>query len=49
MPPVHHGTFFDRLKSRMSGILGEDARVIIPRLVKTDGRRHAKNMRSHSS
>lgn len=42
MPPVHHGTFFDRLKSRMSGILGEDARVIIPRLVKTDGRRHAK-------
>lgn len=41
MPPAQHGTFFERLKSRLSGILGEDARAIIPRLVKTDGRRHA--------
>lgn len=36
------GSFLDRLKFRLSGLLGEDARAIIPRLVKTDGRRHAK-------
>jgi len=36
------GGFFDKLKYRLSGILGEDARAIIPRLVKSDGRRHAK-------
>lgn len=36
------GGFFERLKFRLSGIFGEDARAIIPRLVKTDGRRHAK-------
>jgi len=36
------GGFFARLKHRLSGILGEDARAIIPRLVKTDGRRHAR-------
>lgn len=36
------GGFLDRLKFRLSGIFGEDARAIIPRLVKTDGRRHAK-------
>ncbi len=41
LPPVQHGTFFERLKYRLSGILGEDARAIIPRLIKTDGRRHA--------
>lgn len=29
------------LKERLSGILGEDAREIIPRLLATDGRRHA--------
>jgi len=36
------GSFYDKLKFRLSGIFGEDARAIIPRLVKTDGRRHAK-------
>jgi subfamily B ATP-binding cassette protein MsbA len=36
------GGFVDRLKFRLSGILGEDARAIIPRLVRTDGRRHAR-------
>lgn len=36
------GTFLERLKFRLSGIFGEDARAIIPRLVKTDGRRHAR-------
>jgi subfamily B ATP-binding cassette protein MsbA len=41
LPPVEHGTFFNRLKYRLSGILGEDARAIVPRLIKTDGRRHA--------
>lgn len=39
--PVPHGTFLDRLKYRLSGILGEDARAIVPRLIRTDGRRHA--------
>lgn len=39
---VPAGSFLDRLKFRLSGILGEDARAIIPRLVRTDGRRHAK-------
>ncbi len=34
---------FVRLKERLSALLGEDARAIIPRLVKTDGRRHAKS------
>ncbi len=41
LPPVQHGTFSERLKYRLSGILGEDARAIVPRLLKTDGRRHA--------
>ncbi len=36
------GSLLARLKFRLSGIFGEDARAIIPRLVKTDGRRHAK-------
>lgn len=31
-----------RLKERLSGIFGEDARKIIPRLLATDGRRHAR-------
>lgn len=31
----------ERIKSRLSGILGEDARVVIPRLLATDGRRYA--------
>lgn len=35
------GTLSERIKYRLSGILGEDARAIIPRLLKTDGRRHA--------
>jgi subfamily B ATP-binding cassette protein MsbA len=35
-------SFLTRLKFRLSGILGEDARAIIPRLIKTDGRRHAR-------
>ncbi len=39
---VPTGNFFERLKFRLSGILGEDARAIIPRLVRTDGRRHAR-------
>jgi subfamily B ATP-binding cassette protein MsbA len=39
---VPAGSFLDRLKFRLSGILGEDTRAIIPRLVRTDGRRHAK-------
>lgn len=34
---------FVRLKERLSALLGEDARAIIPRLIKTDGRRHARN------
>jgi ATP-binding cassette subfamily B protein len=34
---------FVRLKERLSALLGEDARAIIPRLVATDGRRHAKS------
>lgn len=34
---------FVRLKERLSALLGEDARAIIPRLVKTDGRRHARS------
>jgi subfamily B ATP-binding cassette protein MsbA len=33
---------FARLKERLSAVLGEDARAIIPRLIKTDGRRHAR-------
>ena len=33
---------FDRFKSRLSGLLGEDARTIIPRLLRTEGRKHAK-------
>lgn len=41
LPPVQHGSFIERLKYRLSGILGEDARAIVPRLIKTDGRRHA--------
>ena len=41
IPPVQHGSFLERLKYRLSGILGEDARAIVPRLIKTDGRRHA--------
>jgi ATP-binding cassette, subfamily B, bacterial MsbA len=31
----------ERIKFRLSGILGEDARAIIPRLLVTDGRRYA--------
>jgi len=31
----------ERIKHRLSGILGEDARVIIPRLLTTDGRLYA--------
>jgi subfamily B ATP-binding cassette protein MsbA len=31
-----------RLKHRLSGIFGEDARAIIPRLIRTDGKRHAR-------
>src|SRR5713226_8000870 len=31
----------ERIKFRLSGLLGEDARAIIPRLVLTDGRRYA--------
>ena len=34
--------WLERVKFRLSGIMGEDARAIIPRLIKTDGRRHAK-------
>ena len=34
---------FTRLKERLSALLGEDARAIIPRLIKTDGRRHARS------
>src|ERR1700674_990251 len=34
---------FVRLKKRLSALLGEDARAIIPRLIKTDGRRHARS------
>lgn len=34
--------FFARLKHRLSGIFGDDARVIVPRLIKTDGRKHAR-------
>jgi ATP-binding cassette, subfamily B, bacterial MsbA len=34
---------FVRLKERLSALLGEDARAIIPRLIKTDGRRHARS------
>ena len=33
---------FARLKERLLALMGEDARVIVPRLVKTDGRRHAR-------
>jgi subfamily B ATP-binding cassette protein MsbA len=40
-PPPPNAGFFARLKHRLSGIFGEDARAIIPRLVRTDGRRHA--------
>jgi ATP-binding cassette, subfamily B, bacterial MsbA len=32
---------FERIKFRLSGLLGEDARAIIPRLLLTDGRRYA--------
>ena len=32
---------FERIKHRLSGLLGEDARTIIPRLLLTDGRRYA--------
>jgi len=31
----------ERIKFRLSGLLGEDARSIIPRLLRTDGRRYA--------
>ena len=31
----------ERIKFRLSGLLGEDARAIIPRLLLTDGRRYA--------
>jgi ATP-binding cassette subfamily B protein len=31
----------ERIKFRLSGLLGEDARSIIPRLLQTDGRRYA--------
>lgn len=31
----------ERIKYHLSGILGEDARVVIPRLLATDGRRYA--------
>jgi ATP-binding cassette subfamily B protein len=34
--------WIDRIKSRLSGLFGEDARTIIPRLLRTEGRRHAK-------
>src|SRR5450755_369339 len=32
----------ERIKFRLSGLLGEDARAIIPRLLLTDGRRYAR-------
>jgi subfamily B ATP-binding cassette protein MsbA len=31
----------ERIKFRLSGLIGEDARAIIPRLLRTDGRRYA--------
>ena len=34
--------WIDRIKSRLSGLFGEDARTIIPRLLRTEGRKHAK-------
>ncbi len=34
--------WIDRIKSRLSGLIGEDARKIIPRLLLTEGRKHAK-------
>jgi len=34
--------WIDRIKSRLSGLFGEDARAFIPRLLRTEGRRHAK-------
>lgn len=41
-PQAPQPGFVARLKERLSGIFGEDARSIIPRLVRTDGRRHAR-------
>ncbi len=47
-PAIHHDAaarpagFLARLKHRLSGLLGEDAQAIVPRLLRTDGRRHAK-------
>jgi subfamily B ATP-binding cassette protein MsbA len=40
-PPPEPTGFVAKLKHRLSGIFGEDARAIVPRLVRTDGRRHA--------
>lgn len=34
--------FLAKLKFRLSGILGEDARTIVSRLIKSDGRKHAR-------
>jgi ATP-binding cassette subfamily B protein len=34
--------WLERLKYRLSGLLGDDARTFIPRLLRADGRRHAK-------
>ncbi len=34
--------WIDRIKSRLSDLFGEDARTVIPRLLRTEGRRHAK-------
>jgi ATP-binding cassette subfamily B protein len=34
--------WFERLKYRMSGLLGQDARTFVPRLLRSDGRRHAR-------
>lgn len=41
IPPSANGALA-KLKFRLSGLLGEDAQAIIPRLLRTDGRRHAK-------
>ncbi len=33
--------FMEKIRNRLSRVFSEDARIIIPRLVKTDGRKHA--------
>lgn len=42
VPPPRKPTFFERLKRRLSGLFGEDAQIIVPRVIKTDGRKHAR-------